>query len=153
MFPTQRACGRAWSHPRPVWSGPDRTRTPQTGPLTLEFVVLRFGREGPVGEELGEVDPRVLRLVQDVVPHGLHQPVHELHGGGPQHLYHLVPLVDVWLRVGGLRVMLLREVIRSYSYCCTMLHYAALCFQNILGLALGSGVMLIMEVFQTLIII
>lgn len=65
------------------------------GSLTLDFVVFRVGGEGPVGEEVGEADARVLRLVHHIVPDSLHQPVHKLQTGRAQNLNHLVPLVDV----------------------------------------------------------
>lgn len=55
-----------------------------------------LGGEGPVWEELGEADAGILRLVHHVVPHRLHQPVHELQTGRAQDLDHFVPLVDVW---------------------------------------------------------
>lgn len=67
--------------------------------LTLHFVVFGVGRKGPVGEKLGEADARILRLVHHIVPHGLHQSVHELQAGRAQNLNHLIPLVDVCMSV------------------------------------------------------
>lgn len=63
--------------------------------LTLDLVVLGLGGKGPIGEKLGKVDAGILRLVHHIVPHRLHQTVHELERGRAQHLDHLVPLVNV----------------------------------------------------------
>lgn len=63
--------------------------------LTFQLVVLRVRRKSPVGEQVCEADPRILRFVHHVVSNSLHQPVHKFQAGCAQNLDDLVPLVDV----------------------------------------------------------
>lgn len=110
--------------------------------LTLQFVVFRVRRKGPVREILGEADARILRLVHHVVPHGLHQSVHKLQTGRAQNLNHLIPLVDVWttrllwrtqLHYGHVHVSrLIRHRIKTQT------HDIALCITNIQTKSLQS---------------
>lgn len=57
--------------------------------------MLRVRRKSPVGEEVCEADPRILRFVHHVVSNSLHQSVHKFQAGCAQNLDDLIPLVDV----------------------------------------------------------